>query len=257
MKTSGFGKLAFLILLSGVFFSPEAQAFKKVYSPIVHKGELELEYQGAVDFDNRHGFDDAQQHKFAVGYGVTDWWATEVYAEMEKEAREEQEEDMDGTRPFFYSATSWENRFQLTEQGKYWLDLGFYVEYAWAQQSEAPDELEMKILLEKETGDFTHRLNLIFEKEIGGEEPAGWEPGFAWQTLYRFRQEFKPGFEIYSSFGPVREQGPFREQKHFIGPVAEGRLFKNIKYNVGYLFGITDNTPGGKLKFILEWEHRF
>ena len=257
MKTRGFLKFTFLMLLPGLFFSSEAQAFKKVYSPIVQKGELEFESQSAVDFDKRHGFDDAQEQKFAVAYGLTDWWATEVYAELGKEAREDQEEGTDNTRPFKYTATSWENRFQLTEQGRYWLDLGFYLEYAWARQRKNPDELEVKILLEKEEGDFIHRFNLILTKEIGGTETADWEPGFAWQTLYRLRAEFQPGFEIHSNFGPVREQGSFQQQEHFIGPVAEGRIFKSFKYNVGYLFGITDNTPGGQLKFIVEWERYF
>ena len=109
MNTLRFEKFLFLILLAGLFFSSPAHAFKKVYSPIVQKGEWDLEYRGAVDFDKRHGFDDAQEHKFAVGYGLTDWWATEVYAEIGREAREDQAENTDHTRPFKYKATSWEN----------------------------------------------------------------------------------------------------------------------------------------------------
>ena len=249
--------VGFAFLVFCLSFSSEALAFKKVYSPLVHKGELELEYRGAVDFDKRKGFDDGQEQKFAVGYGVTDWWFTEVYGEISKEAREEAEEGETQDRSYQYTATEWENLFQLTEQGKYWLDLGLLTEYEWAYQPDGKDHLEIKILLEKEWGNFVHRLNANFEKETDGGELKSLEPGFAWQTLCRVRQEFQPGFEVHSNFGPVDEGLTYQEQEHFIGPVVEGSIFKKIKYNVGYLFGLTDSTPRGELKWTLEWEQWF
>ncbi len=251
MQPRYFKKLTLIVLAAGFLVSSNAWAFKKVYSPLVEQGELELEYQFAVDFDDREGFDDAQEQKFAIGYGVTDRWFTEVYGEIEKEAREDGEE-----RDYEYTATEWENRFQLTEQGQFWFDLGFYIAYEWKEHSDA-DKLELKILLEKQFGDFVHRLNPILEKEIGTGDTDDWEPGFAWQTLYRLREEFQPGFEIHSEFGPMDDGRTYEEQEHFIGPVVQGKLFKKIKYNVGYLFGITDNTPEGQFKCILEFEHRF
>ena len=249
------GPLFFVFCLS---VSAEALAFPKVYSPIVNKGEVELEYKISADFDHRDGFKNSGEQDFELGYGLTDRWFAEVEAELDREPRGLNEDTgEEENHPYEYGATSIENVFQLTEQGQYFVDLGLFFEYGWASHHEDTDHIETKILLEKQWGDFIHRLNVGFEKETGGGEKEGLNPGFSWQTLYRLRQEFEPGFEIHSEFGPAKEQGPYQEQEHMIGPVVEGRIFRNLKYNVGYLFGISDAAPAGELKCNLEWEQQF
>ena len=51
------------------------------------------------------------------------------------------------------------------------------------------------------------------------------------------------------------------EQEHFIGPVARGTFLlggtQKLKYNVGYLLGLTEDSPDGAAKFELEYEWRF
>ena len=252
------GRLKAVVFLFFCLSVPtQAFAFPKVYSPIVEKGEIELEYQASANFDDRAGFENGQVHRFAIGYGVNDRWYTEVYAELEREATEENDEGEKEHHPFDYTATAWENRLQLTEQGQFWLDLGLYTEYEWASRHRGVDHLELKILFEKEWDDWRHRLNVIFEKEVGGGETESLEPGFAWQTLYRLREEVQPGIELHSNFGPVDDRPTYQEQKHSLGPVLEGRIYKKIRYNVGYLFGLTDSTPDGQLKWTMEWEERF
>lgn len=255
MKPDKFEGILFLVFC--LFISTEALAFPKVWSPTVHKGEVELEYKISADFDHRDGFKNAGEQDFELGYGVTDFWFTEVEAEIDRAPRDMNDDGEEQNHPYEYGATSIENVIQLTEQGRYFVDLGVFFEYGWAAHHQDTDHLDAKILIEKQWGDFIHRLNINFEKETGGGEKKALEPGFSWQTLYRFRKELEPGFEIHSNFGPIKEQGPFQEQEHFIGPVVAGTIYKKFKYNVGYLFGITDNTPAGELKCDLEWEQRF
>ena len=102
----------------------DARAEKKVYSPIIEGGELELEAQGQYDFDHQKEKNDLQQQRYAVGYGVTSRWAAELYGEVLKE-RNDDGEDLN----FRFTTMEWENRYQLTEQGKYWLDAGLYFAY--------------------------------------------------------------------------------------------------------------------------------
>ena len=58
-------------------------------------------------------------------------------------------------------------------------------------------------------------------------------------------------------FGELNEHHTYNELEHQVGPVFYGRLAKNVKYDIGYLFGLTDAAPDGMLKWILEYELRF
>ena len=66
---------------------------------------------------------------------------------------------------------------------------------------------------------------------------------------------FEPGIEIYSEFGDF--DNDFDEQGHSIGPVAYGKLFDNIGYDTGVLFGVSDAAPDVELKAVLEYELMF
>ncbi len=252
---NGAGKLAaalLLVLSAGIIgLSQEAHATKKIYSPHVEQGELELEYRGGITFDDRATKDDKQKHKFAVGYGVTQQWFTEVYGELENHPGSGEDEGLE------YSATEWENRFQISEPGEWWADTGFYLAYEFAAENEEADKLEMKLLLEKSIDQWTHRTNLTLEKEIGSDSEEEWEGGASWSTSYRLRPEFEPGVEIHWEYGDFAESRPFEEQEFLLGPVVYGKIGPNIKYDVGYLFGLSEDSPDGQLKWIFEFEWHF
>jgi hypothetical protein len=254
MSVRRFG-LVFILSFVCLSFQP-AYASKKVYSPIVEKGELEFETTGVYDFDPSEEKNSVQEYKNAIGYGVTNWWATELYGEFERETEEDSNGDIVLTR---LKATNmeWENRFQLTEQGKYWLDAGLYFAYEIPLRERSSSKVEGKILLEKSTQNFDHRANIIFEKEVGGFSAEQLVGEVAWSSRYRFSKYFQPGFEYWAEFGELREHLPYKEQTHQAGPVFYGQATDHIKYDIGYLFGLTDPAPQGELKWILEYEVRF
>lgn len=231
------------------FFPPDAHATKKVYSPYVEKGELELELKGAYDFDDDAAADGAQKHKAAIGYGMTDSWFSEVNGELERGGAPGED--------FEFSAVEWENRFQIFEPGEHWLDLGLYAAYEIALEEEHADKAEAKLLLARNAGKFTHYANVILEKEVGAHAEEGTELGLAWSSRYRCKPELEPGFEIHSDFGPLNESEPFDEQRHQAGPALYGELPGGFKYDAGYLFGLSSAAPDGELKWILEYEMRF
>ena len=113
------------------------------------------------------------------------------------------------------------------------------------------------MLFEKPVGKFVHAANVIFEKEIGDGDEKDLEGGLAWSSKYRLSKFFEPGVEWHANFGELKEAIPYRNQEHQIGPVVYGKLFNFIKYDLGYLFGITDPAPEGRLKWIIEFEHYF
>ncbi|MCB1783506.1 MAG: hypothetical protein KDI13_05870 [Alphaproteobacteria bacterium] len=239
-----FGLLCAIGLIS---LPMEAQAAKNVYSPYVEKGELEIESKSTYDFDDNSDVDGAWQQKLGVGYGFTNRWFSEIYGEIEHDGES-------GANTNF-SAIEWENRFQLTEQGQYWLDLGALAEVEYNTQ-DGPHKVEGKVLLAKDTGPLTHLANIGMEHEFGPHSGDDTEFSLSWSSRYRYSPEFEPGFEIYNEFGSLSDGSDFDDEEHQVGPVAYGTIGP-ISYDVGYLFGVSDGAPDGALKLNLEYEMRF
>lgn len=232
--------------LAGLLWTADADATRKVYSPQVEYRELEVEARGGYDVDNSAARDGAQVYKYALGYGVTPRWFTEVYGEMEKAPGEEAA----------FESIEIENRFQVFDIGERWLDLGLYFGYEMSLQQGHADEFEGKVLLQKQYFRIVHMANVILKKEIGVYAQEGTEAGFAWNTRYRLMQAFEPGVEYYGDFGPLAGMPSFDRQVHLAGLAARGKV-GNLKYDVGYLFGLSDAAPDGTIKGIVEYEMRF
>lgn len=229
----------------------EVYATKKVYSPIVEAGELEIEFRGQYDVDERSSKDNAQKYKYAFGYGVNKYWFTEIYGESER-----MKNDNDEDSNFKFTAVSWENRFQLTEQGQFPVDVGAYFEYEASFENKHPDNIEAKLLLEKSLTKFTHTLNLTLEQQVGRHPDEDLAGGLAWSSKYRLKQWFQPGFEWHSKFGEIGQMVSFQDQQHQLGPVFYGKI-GHVKYDAGYLFGMSDAAPKGEIKWIVEYEFKF
>ena len=225
---------------------PSRAAFK-VYSPIVIGHEWELETRGTVDNDSSTSKDHKQKQIYELGYAPTDRWATAIFAELEKPPGGSLKTE----------SIAWENIFQLFEQGEKWIDAGLYGEYE-ASTRGGPDKLEAKLLLEKPVGRFVNTANVIFEKEVGSGAEDSVELGYAWRTGLRLMPQLEPSVEAFGEFGPIDDFKSGSQQKHNIGPVMRGLLGvwgnMHVRYELGYLFGLTDGTANGQLKWLLELE---
>src|SRR3954470_24493611 len=87
-----------------------------IYTPNVEYGEREIDFKFGTAKLPGGQRDSASSIGF--GWGVTPYWFTEVYAKWHKEP---------GASNTF-DAYEWENKFQLTETGKYPVDIGFILE---------------------------------------------------------------------------------------------------------------------------------
>jgi hypothetical protein len=224
----------------------------KVYSPIVEEGEFAIETRGNVEIDKSKNKNGAQDQRYAIEYSPTSYWHTALYGKLKKEPG----------GSLKYEATAWENVFQLFEQGEKWIDLGFYVEYEMAGQRGSPDALEWKILAEKSIGQLTFTVNPIFEKELGANATKSTELKYATRVKWRLMPQFEPAIEAYGDFGEINNFDSSSQQRHQIGPVILGKFKLGndsaLKYEVGYLFGLTRNgSPDGAFKWLLEFERHF
>lgn len=239
------------LIFANMLLPRPASAGETVYSPIVHGGEIEFETKGKYEIDGDPASDGALKEIYEVGYAFTDRWKSAIFIKFEKAPGGQLKQE----------AVAWENIIQLTEQGEYWADVGLYLEYESSVHSAGHNKVEAKLLLEKETGDFVHTANIIFEKQVSGQNKDNLELEYALRSKYRHRKELEFGIEAFGGFGEIEDFKPRSEQKHYLGPVLSGKIAIKpkwkVKYEAGYLFGISDAASDGKFKWMIELETYF
>jgi hypothetical protein len=232
-------KIALLSFLA-IFIPSYAHAHFDVHSPRVEKGIAEVESKNTFGFDD----EDTRQHVIELKYGLTDWWALALEGEWEEE----------NSSGYAYTATAIDNYFQFFEPGEYWLDTGAILEYEFSHESQHPNKVEGTLLLEKQAGRFVNTANIIVEKEVGRYHEASTEFGLSWKTGYLYQPEVNPGIEYYAEFGEIKHTGDFDSQDHRFGPVIFGSFYPGLKYDLGWLFGLSDSSVDNTLKFNIEYE---
>src|SRR5579885_3282617 len=171
-----------------------ARAEFKLHYPIVEYRELEFENASGVSFDKSNsGLNNGQSYVNEIEYGLFPWWEPGIELELAADPGEN----------LRYDATTFENTFQLTPQGKYWADLGFFAEYSHAASRADADSFTFGPLVQKEVSgvfgaDTLHTLNLLFTKEIGHNRADATPLFFAWQSRLRLDPLFEPGVEYFS-----------------------------------------------------------
>ncbi len=245
-----------LLALVGVLASGPARADLKVRMPHVSWRELEFEHNGLITFGPKGTSSDrAQSYTQSIAYGVTPWWKIEIESELAS----------GGGQHLTWAATTLENTFALTERGQYMFDAGFFVEYSQAT-GRAPNEIKLGPILHKEIPnvfgiDTAHTLNIFFSREVGGNASKRTGLNIAWQSVARLHSLFAPGFEYYGSVENLNRAGTYNQQTHFVGPVLTGEQsftpYGKLKYQVGYLFGLTSATPKSAVRWMLEYEISF
>lgn len=219
-----------------------AQASNKVSSPDITKGQFELEYRGGYDVDNIAKKDGQQLHKFVSNYGILERWRTEVKAILAETGN-----------GYDWTGIEWSNRFQILKGQDGWPKLSVQENYKFALHADKTDKIEFTILASQDTGPFGHVINVNFEREVGPHSIGGTNVNFGWKSKYRYLPTFEPGFELYadfSKFGGPATKGP---KKHLLGPVAYGTIADGLKYEAGFLAGISDGAPDGRFKWILTY----
>lgn len=214
----------------------------EVYSPTVARGLTELEVRSG--FLNGGGVEGDWQAKIEAGYGLTSWWRPALVAEWEQAG-----DDID------FTAFAIENVFDVTATRAWPVHLGAYVEFEWA--NEGPNELELKLLLERQRGPLDLRLNLIGTRLLGSAPEDNWEFGYAAQGSYAFNEDFALGIQGFGDAGGDDNFG-LGDQAHYWGPFAqiEAGHFNNgeLELQLGFLAGFGEAAADGILRVKLEYE---
>lgn len=211
-----------------------------VYSPHVVATQNEIELRGYDVTDGRGDYDGERAAELSVAHAFNGWWKAELYlAEYEREPGEVGK----------LVGYEFENTFQLSEPGRYWADIGLLASYGHPKGG-GPGELEFGPLIEKTVGRFDHRVNLVWEKEIGAGAASKTEFRYSYQGTYAVSGAFRPGLEAY---------GRPDDDAYQAGPIVAGEWHVphstgNVEYRFGVLLGINAAAPRRTWLAQLEYE---
>jgi hypothetical protein len=243
-----------LAALLAVLSPRAAHADYEIFFPYAEQGEWELEDNGSAGFDRNPAKNGIANATVEIGYGVNAWYHTEVELMYGRNAGPSQ--------PIVYQGITWENMFQLTEQGEHWADLGFYAELTHAATPATPDDVLFGPVVSKDIGRTTHTLNLFLTQEFGpAQDIHSPDLSYAWQSRWNIWHYASPAVEVFGDVGPLNHVPRLGGQQLLVGPTMVGALslgkLGDLKYDVGPLAGLTAATPRVTVKWDVEWEIRF
>lgn len=220
------------------------------YTPTVEYGEREIDLKYGTEKLPEDGRRNSAG-SIGFGWGATTWWFTEAYLKYHKEPGDKTS----------YDAFEWENRFQLTETGKYFADVGLITEIEIPREhNEEGYEFKIGPLLQWEMGVVQWNANLLFERSFRGhpEEPRVTEMGYQVQVKYRASPTFEYGLQAFGEMGRWDHWEPADEQKHIVGPAVFGKVKlgarEAIKYNAAMLLGVSKAAPDNRFRMQVEYE---
>ena len=217
-----------------------------VFTPNVEYGEREIDFKiGTAKSSDENRFSAAS---LGFGYGLSERWFTELYVKYDKEAGE-------STR---FDAFEWENRFQLTEQGRFPFDLGFVIELERPRDRAEGYEMRLGPLFQTDYDRWQFNFNVLLERHFRSEEAESTELGYQWQVRYLSSTSVDLGIQGFGELGKWNDWAPAREQNHRAGPAMFGKLNLNgrnvVKYNAAVLFGLTSGAPDHTFRAQVEYE---
>ncbi len=220
-----------------------------IYTPTVEYGEKEVDfkYGSATLPDGTH----LQTASLGFGYGAKENWFTEVYLKQERTGNE------------IANIAEWENKFQLTETGKYPVDVGLITELEAPLSANEPWEFKFGPLFQTDYGKLQLNGNILFERPFGRSDESG-EPYvtsllYQWQAKYRWKEEFEYGVQGLGEVGEWNHWDAQAEQLHNAGPAVFGKLAlggrQAIRYNAAWLFGTSTAAPNHTFRLQVEFEY--
>ncbi len=214
--------------------------------PTVEFGEREIDFKAGIQ-RNRDG---TTESAHSIGYGIAprSWWFTEFYGKYAQPAGE-------STR---FDAWEWENRIQLTETGRYPVDLGLLLEIERPRDRAEGYELTFGPLLQTEWGNVQANANLLMRRHLKATEQFDKELLYQLQFKYRYSREFEWGLQAFGNVGQWDHWRPASQQEFKIGPALFGKIKTGtrqaIKWNAAILTGTTSASPRNTLRFQVEYE---
>jgi hypothetical protein len=271
---------------AGVFawstVGPTAPALAEfeIQESTVEKGEVELEYRGAVHWglpgtegeaaeegEGGEEEDDEvplrQSHDFEFQWSVTDRWMFSTALLTDQPLGDK----------FGLAAVEFELQYELIEREGDGLGLSWLGAYGIATRGGEADEIEFGPIVELASGPLLLTLNPFLTSQVGpNRETDGLGFEYGWRAEYGVAKRWGVGVEMFGEIEELAHAGSFDNQEHSIGPtlffkpggdddegyghgdddddeIMSGPPDVEFSLNVGVQFGLTDLTSDTALKF--------
>jgi hypothetical protein len=253
----------------------------------VERGEVELEYRGAVHWgfpkaekedaaseegegevaeEEEEGEFLRQSHDFEFQWGMTDRFMFSTTLGTD--------EPLD--KDFDLSGVEIELQYEAIQREGNGLGLAFIGAYGFATRGGEADEIEFAPFFELASGNFLFTGNPIFVAQVGNNrETDGLGFEYGWRAQYNFAKKWAVGAEMFGEIEDLSNAGSFDDQNHSLGPTlfympgggddddngngngddddnnhkVAGPPEMELSLNVGVQFGLTDVTSDTALKF--------
>lgn len=215
----------------------------EVESPTVVAGSTEFSVRAGelVGGANRHDW----QTRAEASYAYLSWWRPGVSATWQ---RQDGGDDLSGI--------ALENIFDFMPSRTWPVHLGLYAEYE-RNMDEGPNHIELKLLMQHESGPLDLRFNIVTERETGDHSDNRWELGYAARGAVRVSPSWRIGVEGFGDTGFDDQLGDIDDYAHYWGPFAQVRLAsfreQEVSLHVGYLAGSGHADADGQVRMQVEW----
>ncbi len=163
-------------------------------------------------------------HALEAEYGITDHLSLAAYADFE--------DPQHANLNFIESRI--EARYRFKERYDNFINTGFYVEYYLPNHAYSnSQEMEARIILDKDLEDFRIVANPTISKYISGDEDKSWQPGLSAGIYYRRIRFIQPGVEYYANY---------HERTGVIFPTIILHPAHTIEWTIGAGFGLNNET---------------
>lgn len=203
----------------------------------------DLPYQGfGLEVTRRHLW----AHSLEVEYGVTDRLALAAYADFE---------DPTG-RALAFTQARIEARYRLFDRYQRVVNPALYLEWTWPRGSYgAPEELEARLILERDFGDLRVVANPTLMRAWSGDEAQRASSLALAAGIYERRfWRVQPGVELFWSLGPIGDWPSFRRQYFLAGPSADVNVTPALGLHAAAGFGVTDGTDQMMVRGFLTYQ---
>ena len=240
--------LAMVLLMLAPFSSQAGVA--KISSPEVTKDRYDIEYIGIREGDSNPARTNNQRHRLETNYGITDDFLFGVEVNGRRNA----------SHSFEGSSVAARVRYQLTQQGEWWLSSAVDLKYTAATHGSDADRLSSQLLLLRRLGPLRVIFNGELVKEIGENRDSGVSFDYQFQGLYSLGPKLAIGAEWQVDYG-TDSLSDFADVEHYIGPVATATVFEEggvrinslASYNIGLTKAATDDAARIQLVFIRQF----
>jgi len=226
------------------YTTPDAQEKELVYwTSFIQSSDHSYSFFG--DTVGRKGL---LAHSFEFEYALTNRLTVALYADFEQPKGESLRWIRTKAVMLYY---------QILEKNLLPVDLALYAEYKLPRKGyKNSEEIEIKLIMEKDIKAHRIILNPTFEKKISGVDVTeGVEFILNGAYLFTGNQVFQPRIEYYSKMGEPMGMNSFGEQKNYLFPAFDLYFGKygQFRWHAGVGFGITDPADNIIVKSILSW----